>query len=235
MSARAFQRGRKQSRIAADATAMGAAHACIATPCLRRQVRMQFAQSLMAAVLPLQAAGARCEHVSVQSSHLAHARNQLCAAALREDFTHLLFVDDDVSFDPEGPARLLAHGLDVVSGVYVDRSPERRPCAAPLQDAVTATGLVEVAWAGTGFLMIGRHALRRMQEAHPEGPFAWDTLAADAAEGSNPPGEDVVWCQHWRALGGCIFVDPGIELIHWCEIGLTQPWVAASPLQGAWR
>lgn len=60
-----------------------------------------------------------------------------------------------------------------------------------------------------------------MTAAHPDGQFAF---GADLKEG-----EDKVWCARRRALGGRVFWDPSIPLVHHGEMGFPQPWMVEPP------
>ena len=51
-------------------------------------------------------------------SLISRARNASAAWALSEDFTHLLFLDSDISFDPVDIFRLLEADKDVAVGLY---------------------------------------------------------------------------------------------------------------------
>src|SRR6185369_2757618 len=46
------------------------------------------------------------------------ARNLIREMVLRGDYSHLLFLDQDVILPADGLERLLAHRLPVVSGIY---------------------------------------------------------------------------------------------------------------------
>jgi len=51
----------------------------------------------------------------------AASRNGMIEAALEHDCSHILFIDDDMTFGPDSLARLLAHDVDIVSGYYLMR------------------------------------------------------------------------------------------------------------------
>ncbi|AQS84827.1 MAG: hypothetical protein ABF876_11945 [Acetobacter aceti] len=94
-------------------------------------------------------------------------------------------------------------------------------------------GLVKAGYAGTGFMLISRRAVQRMIEAYPEtrykridAPVAQDNSASvetDAyalfdcmvdPETGTYLSEDFTFCRRWRALGGEVWLDPGLELSH---------------------
>jgi hypothetical protein len=162
--------------------------------------------------------------------------------------THLLFVDADIGFAPADAFRLLESGKDVVAAVCplksIDWEKVRAAAKAGAADLMAAglgyvvrflptadnsvevdDGFARVAYAGTGFLMLRREALRRVADAHPE-------LAADLSELGGPaptvmvfdtlvePGtghylsEDYAFCRRWRDLGGEVWADVEARLTH---------------------
>ncbi|HEX7885182.1 MAG TPA: hypothetical protein VF474_04330, partial [Phenylobacterium sp.] len=88
-------------------------------------------------------------------------------------------------------------------------------------------GMARVAYGGTGFLMIGRPAMQRIVDAHPElrarmGDMA-DKLAPEAVmvfdtmiepETGQYLSEDYAFCRRWRDLGGDIWADFEARLTH---------------------
>jgi hypothetical protein len=165
--------------------------------------------------------------------------------------THLLFVDADIGFAPEAVFRLLEANRDVIGGVYpakrvhwdkARRAFERNAADIPaaslnyvvrfLPEAggsveVDDNGFGEVAYVGTGFLMIARGALQRLTDAHPQlRARHGDMAGAAVAEATMlfetliEPGtgqylsEDYAFCHRWRDLGGAIYADFHTRLTH---------------------
>ena len=96
-----------------------------------------------------------------------------------------------------------------------------------------ATGLVEVDWLGTGFLLVARAALERIassgaaqkieradgalylkpNEAEALAPYLYDFFPLGMRNGVYTA-EDVAFCRNWRAIGGKVYADPSIVLRH---------------------
>jgi len=189
----------------------------IATPCHRGQVHVRYAASLFNTAQLARDIGCNVEYATLSSTHLPFARNSFVARALDLGFSHVLFIDDDISWDPDGPLRLLAHEREVVGGCYSDRRGNHQlGWSNPRRVADAPEPLVEVDWLGTGFLLISRAAMERMAAAYPKGQFAF---GEDLNQGT-----DAVWCARWRGIGGRVFCDPSIALVHHGEIGFPQPW-----------
>lgn len=98
------------------------------------------------------------------------ARNLIFDIMRRGDYTHLLFLDQDVILPPDGLSRLVMHDLPVVSGVYCkDYDGEEyamvmmpdwrtRPSGIKVTPShrLDGKGLVRIAGAGFGCLLIER-------------------------------------------------------------------------------
>ena len=89
-------------------------------------------------------------------------------------------------------------------------------------------GAISIHDAGTGFMLIKREAFDKMFEAYPELKYNDDTGSLKGDEIENSYGlfnsyvdddgrflsEDYGFCRYWQKLGGEVWVDPSIELVH---------------------
>jgi len=88
-------------------------------------------------------------------------------------------------------------------------------------------GIFRVRDAGTGFMLIKREALLKLIEAMPELKYNDDTGAlteeerkwtyhffSDYVYNERLLSEDYGFCRYWQEIGGDIWVDPAIELMH---------------------
>jgi hypothetical protein len=164
--------------------------------------------------------------------------------------THFLFVDADIGFEPEQVFRLIESGADVVAGVYpikrVNWNKAVRMMAIGRPEIPSAAldyvlevddpdhvavvnGFTRVRYAGTGFLMIRRHAFEKMCVAYRSLQFfrehSQDTLAGSPNrfalfECMIDPGsgtylsEDFAFCKRWTDIGGEIWADLESRLDH---------------------
>ena len=184
-------------------------------------------------------------------SLITRSRNTLVSRFMdRPTATHLLFVDADITYLPAQVIRMVGFGQDVVAGMYPlktrDWSPEAigrvrqgegletaalRYVGLPCQDGEREEqdGFVTGEYAGTGFMLIRRHAIARMMQAHPELQFeaAHDRATQDPSphqfalfdcmiepETRHYLSEDYTFCRRWRALGGKIWLDTQGALVH---------------------
>jgi hypothetical protein len=161
----------------------------IATPAYGNMVSTEY----LMAVVNLLVAGldARFGVRFASASFLPNARNQLATAVLNDPtYTHLLFIDADMGFDPSLIGRMLSLGEPFVGCIYPQREVDlgrvvelgrQRPDLDPRQIARASLGYIgeltaggarrdgfaEAEHVGTGILLIQRCVLERMRDAEP--------------------------------------------------------------------
>jgi hypothetical protein len=184
-------------------------------------------------------------------SLVTRSRNTLVSKFLNtESATHLLFIDADITFEAAQIVRMLRFGEDVVAGVYPlkmmlwDEAASERAGSGESPDTAALRyvgypaegaefeardGFVTGWYAGAGYMMISRSALRRMTEAFPEtrytaahtGPvpdsspnqYALFDCMIDPVTG-HYLSEDYTFCARWRSIGGKIWLDTLGQLVH---------------------
>lgn len=150
------------------------------------------------------------EHTYIDSN-----RNELVAAAIESDATHILWLDDDMRFPHDTLVRLLQHSKPVVGANYARRSvADPRPTAilkvgdrkTPgelLYGAEDASGLVEVEALGFGCVLTQIGVFGEV--GAPWFEKHWDkTLRQDV-------GEDADFCARARKKGVAIYVDQALS------------------------
>lgn len=151
---------------------------------------------------------------------------------LQTDCSHLLWWDADIEcLTPECVAKMLASGHDVISGAVPFKNTTGHVVCNLLPEAHAQggfeilNGCLEVADAGSGFMLISRKALCALQMAHPEllhfsaspqdhGQPLWalfDTGVVDRVYRS----EDYYFCHLWRGVGGRVYVYEPARFRHW--------------------
>ncbi len=142
-----------------------------------------FAISLVALSQKLGQAGISHQFAVLRGESLiSRARNNLAADFLKSDCTHLLFLDTDLSFNPDMVTEMIAADQDVIGGTYpkkmlngdavkglVQSSGEfdlHHGCKPVLNfkagSAHVENGIVEVHDVGTGLMLIKRKVLEKM-------------------------------------------------------------------------
>ena len=112
---------------------MSAARILIASPTYDGAVRVEFMRAIMLLTAAFRQAGVGCELVMEQATQLHVMRSVMASRALRDGFSHVLFVDTDMGFAPSAVLRMLAADKPVIGCAYPYRS-------LPLHVPVTAQG-----------------------------------------------------------------------------------------------
>lgn len=106
-----------------------------------------------------------------------HLNRNLMIADLiqsRQAFTHVLFMDDDMTPPVDAITRMLAHNVDIVGALCTCRQDPPIPNARMWNDETEVweelwswkDGLVEVGAIGTGLMLISLHALQQVAEVY---------------------------------------------------------------------
>ena len=183
----------------------------------------------------------------VNDSLVTRARNYLTFQFLNSPATHLMWIDADIGFDPVDIVKMVRADKDIVCGVYPKKEinwlavaraasagvpPERLREHEPSlvvnlidnsQDRVSAEGLVEIANAGTGFMLIKRGVFDALAGDTPS-YFDSSTpgielkefyaVSIDSDSGNSLLSEDYHFCKSARDRGFPIFAAPWVRLNH---------------------
>ena len=205
-------------------------------------------------------------------SLVSRARNNLVARAMSNpNTTHMLFIDNDITWDPDSILKLLLADKPVVGGIYplkhynweklVNTNPDTpnenivqnwidRKNQSMFKDAIPDVDLIhhrllsynlnlatntmriennltKVRHIATGFMMIKRKVIEKMQEAFPSTKYVDDVgfLQPDenkhafalfdcGVEEGHYFSEDWLFCHRWTKMGGEIHVEVTINLNH---------------------
>jgi len=163
----------------------------IATPCYGGLVTQAYMQSIIATV---QYAAGRSLVMTLallgNDALITRARNTLVSSFLNDtQSTHLLFIDADISFEPEQVIRLLEADKDIAAAMYPikaldweiaslrpDHSAETIEESAlnyvgmPLYDSAAERDgdFISASYAGTGMMLIRRETIEAMIKAYPK-------------------------------------------------------------------
>ena len=205
-------------------------------------------------------------------SLVSRARNNLVARAMSNtNMTHMLFIDNDITWDPDSILKLLLAEKPVVGGIYplkhynweklVNTNPETpnvnvvqnwidRKNQSMFKDAIPDVDLIhhrllsynlnlatntmhiennltKVRHIATGFMMIKRKVIEKLQQAFPSTKYVDDVgfLQPDenkhayalfdcGVEEGHYFSEDWLFCHRWTKMGGEIHVEVTINLNH---------------------
>jgi hypothetical protein len=156
------------------------------------------------------------------------ARSQMATDALADGFDELMWIDADIGFDPDAVDRLRARQLPIVCGIYPKKGQRALACnLLPDTEKVVfgeEGGLLEIAYAATGFLLTRREVYADVERAlrlptcnlrfkRPMVPYFLPLLVEDS-EGHWYLGEDFAFSERARRAGHKIIADTTIRLTH---------------------
>ena len=245
----------------------------ILTPCYGGVCYTSYTRSIMNTVEKLKQYNIDI-HVEFCNSDslVSRARNNLIAKAMSNPKTsHIMFIDADITWNPDDIIKLLISNKDLCGGVYplkkynwdrliesksgekdtevlskwIDKK-DRSIFKNMISDkeyiqhqmlsynlnyvenkVVIKDNMTEVRHIATGFMMMKRNVIHRMADGFPytkytddigflngdENDFAY-ALFDCGVENNHYLSEDWMFCERWRKLGGSIYVDVTINLIH---------------------
>lgn len=107
----------------------------------------------------------------------ARSRNMLIEAAQDNNCTHILFIDDDQTFEPDALLRLLEHDKDIVSGLYLSKAYPHQPMVFDLADDNGSAApcylmtedtdkLKPIVAAGFGFLLVKMSVFDKLEKPY---------------------------------------------------------------------
>jgi hypothetical protein len=142
-------------------------------------------------------------------SLITRARNYLVDEFLRTDFTHMMFIDSDIHFDPNDVVALMALDKDVIGGPYPKKSinwnniaetARKNPDLNPKElenlvgeyvfNVVKGTQQfqvsepLEVMEIGTGHMLIKRQVFEKMEKEYPSIKYKPDHVGQAHFDGS---------------------------------------------------
>ena len=243
----------------------------ILTPHYGGMCYVNYMNSLIATISRMKDVGVEM-HIEFcnNDSLVSRARNNLVAKAMTDpNMTHMLFIDNDITWDPDSILKLLVADKPLVGGIYplkhynwerlVTANPENpnvvqnwidRKNQSMFKDAIPDVDMVHhrmlsynlnystptlkiennltaVRHIATGFMMIKRKVIEKMQLAFPSTKYVDDVgflsskeseqafaLFDCGVEDGHYFSEDWLFCHRWTKMGGEIHVDVTINLNH---------------------
>lgn len=160
----------------------------------------------------------------IGNPYISGARSYMLRKALDTLADVIVFIDHDLSWNPEDIVKLIETDGDVVAGLYrfkkdeehymgiIDDGKDARP-------VVRGDGCIRATRVPAGFLKITKGAVNKFMTAYPSltyGPkfnLSVDLFNHGAHDGAWW-GEDYAFSRNWIAAGGEIWVQPDLTLTH---------------------
>ena len=144
----------------------------IAMPCYD-SVKINTMLSIFQLIQQLGKSGVEVGINTMKSPLIHQARNYLTSVFLTTDYTHLLFIDSDVQFQPEAVLRMLVAKKDIVCTPYrvkndqVDKAVYTVKVPDPKVVPILPGGLVEIEAGPTGIMLIDRKVFEKIIKNRP--------------------------------------------------------------------
>jgi len=172
----------------------------IGTPCYGGMISADYFKSCMQLVALAATKKIELQFATIgNESLITRARNTIVQLFMDGDYSHLMFIDADIAFNPESIIRMIDYDKDVVTGVYPRKTidwtkvkkklkedpniSEDELAATSLQYNLTVknpnrieanNGFIEVMDGATGFMLIKKNVFERMASVYPELKFKPD-------------------------------------------------------------
>lgn len=148
---------------------------------------------------------------------IAENRSYAVLQALKENCTHILFVDDDMTFPKDTLTRLLAHEKEIIGVWSHSRKLPLTPTVSFLKDGkhlphdqiprfVRPEALFECYSIGMGVALIDLSVFEKISKPYFE--------FQNHESGKNLVGEDAWFCREARSKGYSIYCDPTLTIGH---------------------
>lgn len=164
-------------------------------------------------------------------SQIDLARSGMVSIALARGCQETLWIDSDMTFEPDDVERIRALDLPITAGLYMKK--DRSGLACKFLDGTRKVvmgangGVVEVRYAGTGFLHVRRGVYEGIEAFYklPKCggyydpavkivPYFIPAVAPDGAGGFDYLSEDYVFCHRAREAGFKIMADTRVRIGH---------------------
>jgi len=148
---------------------------------------------------------------AIEGYTIAENRIYCAIKAMKANCTHLLFIDDDMTFPPETLEQLLSHEKEIVGVVASPRMITENTTVLKLDGDVLMKHeipkeLFEVTHVGTGVMLIDMEVFKKIGEPY----FKFTTHL----NGMTLDGEDAYFCQRAREKDIKIYCDPTLSIGH---------------------
>ena len=134
----------------------------IGTPAYGGVCCTAYTESLLYTIKLLESQGVETTVHFINNQLVTRARNMICSIFMNDEtYTHLLFIDSDIQWDPKHVLYLLEHNKECVIGVYPNKAYVKkdtqlvlRPSSGFFVPTIEDGDLVKVEFAATGFMLL---------------------------------------------------------------------------------
>ena len=158
--------------------------------------------------------GLQVRRAQTSGALIANNRNALADKAIEHGADYLLYIDSDMTFDPDSLVRLVKLNQNIVSGLAVSRLAPFNPVAKVLdedgfkykirKDLDKGLFFDDIDMVGCAFMLINTDVLRKLKKPY----FAMPPY------GEGVMGEDVYFCRQAKEAGYKLCIDTSLIIGH---------------------
>ena len=141
------------------------------------------------------------------------SRERIVLKAQSLGCTHLLFIDQDMTFRPDGIERLAAHKKDIISGKFFSRYDPYEPCAWVDGKRKNIMELTPVDCSGLAFTLIDMKVFDKIERP-------WFPL--EMHKDGRVDGEDTTFHRKAMSAGFTAWVDPEVYVGHLTSLAVRR-------------
>jgi hypothetical protein len=202
----------------------------VLTPAYGGMVAAGFHRALLTSTIELLAEGIALESEILENqSLLPLARNTLLNEAYKRKPDDIIWIDNDMVWEPDTIRKLLKHDVDVVGAACRKKIPDNVQLNFQLfkdkSFEPNEQGLIEVRRLGTGFLRMSRKAYTTLWENEKkyeiQGVIGSNVFEIGIWQGRELLSEDFIVCEKLVNHGIKIHIDPSLTVGH---IGTFNYW-----------
>ena len=224
---------------------------CICTPFYSEDVKVQYMTSLVQTHAEFQRAGIPIMNIYLYNTSLiTKARNTLVSKFMQEtDFEYMIFIDSDIEWKPKDLIKLMNYDKQIIGATYpkkildwqeIQKAIIRNKVDNPMdliektshytiwdkKKNVLSNGLMEIERLGTGFMMIKRSLLEKMEKQYPNLMYEMEEKGKNEKRkkgygffdsrliNKEHISEDYSFCEYVKDTKTKIYIHPKIHLNH---------------------
>ncbi len=194
------------------------------TPCYGGMATAAYVRSVLMLRDELDRQGLPHDFNIAENESLVHrARMEMAASFLKTTYSHMMFIDSDIDFQPKDVAALWNMETDIAVAAYPMKLRDGSRLFAAWKDGALISDLdqfdgpTEVDLAGTGFMIIRREAMEKVASTAPSYQGIDRRVPAIFMTPIHNDGlesEDYHFCRIAREAGFKIMMDPSVRLGH---------------------
>ena len=174
-------------------------------------VHAEFMKCLVGLCVKLAHDGVDFDYKIIGGTLVYIARNRLAKRAIDEGFTHVLWLDSDMTFKPDIVDDLLFCGKDMVCGAFVSRRPQYGPCVYSSID--DPANMIKVENFGTEPFRVDGCGFATVLTSVELLKAVWDKFDT-CFRPTELYGEDLAFCDRVKQLGREIWCEPTVRPGH---------------------